>query len=185
MDTKKQIVRLALELIREKGFLSIGYDDLAQQLGITRAAIHYHFEKKEDLGIAVTQMMIQDLIDLDTYVSSTRLTIEEKLDHFLIKQIEPFSEKQICSISSLQSDVESLPDSVKEKLQEVTKLELKVLVNIISEFKIDDVTADTEYIEELAATILSAVKGALLYRRVIGDSSLYPKVIKQIKRLLL
>jgi TetR/AcrR family transcriptional repressor of nem operon len=47
---KNQIISLAFKLIQEKGFVCMSYDDLSKPLGVTKASIHYHFEKKEDLG---------------------------------------------------------------------------------------------------------------------------------------
>jgi hypothetical protein len=46
---KNQIISLAFKLIQEKGFVAMSYDDLSKPLGVTKANIHYHFEKKGGL----------------------------------------------------------------------------------------------------------------------------------------
>jgi TetR/AcrR family transcriptional repressor of nem operon len=184
MENKRtQIVKLAVNLIREKGYLALGYDEIAHQLGISRAAIHYHFEKKEDLGIAVTSLIMQDLNELDMFLKNSTLTVTEKINHFIVKQVEPFSDNEICAISSLQADVGSLPDQIRHKLQEVSQLELNVMIHILSEAHTDKASVNGEEVEELATTILSAIKGALQYSRVL-DRDLYPKVVRQIMKLI-
>ena len=60
-NRKSQIIELALRNIREKGYLSFSYDDLAKELGVTKASIHYHFMKKEDLGLAVCTKLKEGL----------------------------------------------------------------------------------------------------------------------------
>ncbi|MCG8611460.1 MAG: TetR/AcrR family transcriptional regulator, partial [Pseudomonadales bacterium] len=49
-NRKQQIVELGLSLLQTRGFESFSYQDLARELGITKASIHHHFPKKADLG---------------------------------------------------------------------------------------------------------------------------------------
>lgn len=180
-NRKMQILDLALKLIREKGYVAISYDDLSKQLGVTKASIHYHFEKKEDLGVAVTERIQQNLENLLIFTNNSTMTVEEKLRHFISRQIELCGEG-ICPISSLQSDFVSLPDIIKQKVQEVSQFELKVLISILTEGYNEDIVQKPEDVETLAYTILSCIKGALLYKRTLGKDVL-SQVLNQINRL--
>ncbi|PGY05869.1 TetR/AcrR family transcriptional regulator, partial [Bacillus sp. AFS031507] len=60
-NRKVQIIDLAMQLIQQKGYVAFSYDDISKQLGVTKASIHYHFEKKEDLGAAITDKIMQRL----------------------------------------------------------------------------------------------------------------------------
>ena len=57
ISTKDKIIEYSIKLIKTKGYSSFSYDDIAQKLKISKAAVHHHFEKKEDLGIAVCQYL--------------------------------------------------------------------------------------------------------------------------------
>jgi TetR/AcrR family transcriptional repressor of nem operon len=181
-NRKTQILDLALKLIREKGYVAISYDDLSKQLGVTKASIHYHFEKKEDLGVAVTERMQQNLQNFLLFINHSTMTVEEKLMQFIIRQIE-ISGDGICPISSLQSDFVSLPDIIKQKVQEVSKFELKVLINILTEGYNENIVPKSEVIESLAYTILSCIKGALQYKRTL-EKDVLSQVLIQINRLI-
>ncbi|MGQ7889158.1 TetR/AcrR family transcriptional regulator [Paenibacillus sp. WC2504] len=181
-NRKTQILDLALKLIREKGYVAISYDDLSKQLGVTKASIHYHFEKKEDLGVAVTERMQKNLENLLLFINNSTMTVEEKLMHFIARQIE-ISGEGICPISSLQSDFLSLPDIIRQKVQEVSQFELNVLINILTEGYNEDIVQKSEDVESLAYTILSCIKGALQYKRTLGKDEL-PNVLSQINRLI-
>lgn len=170
-NRKTQIVNLALKLIREKGYVAISYDDLSKQLGVTKASIHYHFEKKEDLGIAVIERIV-----------NSSGTAEEKLQHYIAYRTEKIGSNEICPISSFQTDFESLPDILKQKVQDVSQAELSILVRILQQGINEDFVQDSEDIESLALTILACMKGILQYRRVLGID-IYPQVINQVNRL--
>ena len=50
---KEEITRYAiLRLIKQRSFSTFSYEDISKEMNMTKAAVHYHFEKKDDLGIA-------------------------------------------------------------------------------------------------------------------------------------
>ncbi|HEB58487.1 MAG TPA: TetR/AcrR family transcriptional regulator [Gammaproteobacteria bacterium] len=53
--TRDNIVALAVNLIQERGFNAFSYQHIAAHLGIRKAAVHYHFPAKADLGVAVVE----------------------------------------------------------------------------------------------------------------------------------
>lgn len=48
-DTRSRICRVALELFVEKGLSRTTLQEIAERLGITKAALYYHFPSKSDL----------------------------------------------------------------------------------------------------------------------------------------
>ena len=52
-STKSDIAMFALKIIASKTFSAFSYDDIAREFHMTKAAVHYHFKSKEDLGIAI------------------------------------------------------------------------------------------------------------------------------------
>ena len=47
--TRERILDVALELFNEHGYDKTSLREIAEQLGVTKAALYYHFEKKEDI----------------------------------------------------------------------------------------------------------------------------------------
>ncbi|KAF0818587.1 Transcriptional regulator, AcrR family [Bacillus sp. ZZV12-4809] len=182
-NRKKQIVDLALKLIQQKGYVAFSYDDISKQLGVTKASIHYHFEKKEDLGVAVTERILLKLQESLSLIKNSPAPAEEKLKQFIDQQAQRFECTEICPISSLQTDYESLPTAVQEKLEEVSRLELRVMKELVAEAQAANVINSSEEVHQVAVTILSSVKGALLYRRVLGEDVL-TEVLNQLNRFL-
>ncbi len=182
-NRKKQIVDLAIKLIQQKGYVAFSYDDISKQLGVTKASIHYHFEKKEDLGVAITERLSKRLQNSLLLIKNSSVSAEEKLKQFIQQRAERFECTEICPISSLQADFESLPYTVQEKIKEVSRLELTIMKEIVAEAQTEKIINGSEDVQLLAVMILSSVKGALLYRRVLGDDVLV-EVLNQLNRFL-
>ena len=48
-DTRERILDVALELFNEQGYDKTSLREIAERLGVTKAALYYHFERKEDI----------------------------------------------------------------------------------------------------------------------------------------
>jgi len=49
VQTRERILDIALELFTEQGYEKTSLRDIAERLGTTKAALYYHFERKEDI----------------------------------------------------------------------------------------------------------------------------------------
>ena len=52
-DTRQRILDVALDLFIEQGFDGTSLRQIAEQLGVTKAALYYHFESKDDILMAL------------------------------------------------------------------------------------------------------------------------------------
>jgi AcrR family transcriptional regulator len=48
-DTRAQAQQIALELFAEQGYEKTSLREIAERLGVTKAALYYHFKSKEDI----------------------------------------------------------------------------------------------------------------------------------------
>lgn len=172
MKSKRdEIIDFAMVLIRKKGFSAFSYDDISKELKITKAAVHYHFEKKEDLGIAICDALQQGLVKC---YEKSLLDNDFHPWNFIESRITRIESSAICPISSLQSDYDSLPDSMKEKLKMISKSEFDLFLSLIKKY-VPDFNDETS-----AITAITSVKGLLQYRRIMGEE-FYLNTIKHIK----
>ncbi|NBD23089.1 TetR/AcrR family transcriptional regulator [Paenibacillus glycinis] len=182
-NRKTQILKLALDLIREKGYVAFSYDDISKQLGLTKATIHYHFEKKEDLALAITDMMQQSLQGFLISMSNTvSIPVEEKIKQLILKQFE-IAGNGICPLSSLQADYESLPEAVQLRVEKLSQFELKCWNDILREAQKEGIVHNAVDIESLAYAVISCIKGGMQYKRVLKRDIL-PQIEEQVCRLI-
>jgi AcrR family transcriptional regulator len=64
-DTRQRILQIATELFREHGYAGTSIRDIADELGMTKAALYYHFSCKDDILqalIAPTMAAIEEFL---------------------------------------------------------------------------------------------------------------------------
>jgi AcrR family transcriptional regulator len=54
-DTRARIQQVALELFAENGYERTSLREIAERLGVTKAALYYHFKSKEDIVHSFTE----------------------------------------------------------------------------------------------------------------------------------
>jgi len=65
-DTRAEILDVAAELFTEKGYDATSLREIAERLGITKAALYYHFPSKDDILRALLKPMttlVTELVD--------------------------------------------------------------------------------------------------------------------------
>jgi AcrR family transcriptional regulator len=60
-DTREEVKAVALRLFSTRGFEQTSLREIAEELGITKAALYYHFTSKRDLLSALTMPLVEDL----------------------------------------------------------------------------------------------------------------------------
>lgn len=60
-DTKQRILDAALDVFGEKGFRGATVDDVAEAAGVTKGAVYYYFQDKDDLARDLQHLLWQDL----------------------------------------------------------------------------------------------------------------------------
>jgi AcrR family transcriptional regulator len=64
-DTRSRIQEIALELFTEQGYEATSLREIAERLGVTKAALYYHFKTKDDIVTSFMQdrtIMLEELM---------------------------------------------------------------------------------------------------------------------------
>ncbi|MHA6758416.1 TetR family transcriptional regulator [Streptacidiphilus sp. PAMC 29251] len=87
-QTRQRILDAAAEVFAEHGYSGASMRDIAERLGITKAALYYHFASKEDLLDGLVQPAVQALTDYAQAAESGLHSPAEMLHRFLDLTIE-------------------------------------------------------------------------------------------------
>lgn len=93
-DTKNRIIETALALFSQSGYLATSMNDIAQQVGLTKAALYKHFSgKQEILDCIVAQMERMDLERAQEYEMPETEPggFAEAYQHIPVEQIYAYS----------------------------------------------------------------------------------------------
>ena len=61
-DTEQSILNATEKMIRKGGYYGFSFRNIADEIGIKSSSVHYHFETKEKLGIAITKRYTENFM---------------------------------------------------------------------------------------------------------------------------
>ena len=85
-DTRARIQQVALELFAEHGYERTSLREIAERLGVTKAALYYHFKSKEDIVRSLVEDyygQLDALIDWARGQEPSARTARELLDRYI------------------------------------------------------------------------------------------------------
>src|ERR1700733_1537023 len=90
-DTRARIQQVALELFAEQGYERTSLREIAERLGVTKAALYYHFKSKEDIVRSFTEdyfSRLDALVAWGREQPSGARTAQELLDRYITIVLE-------------------------------------------------------------------------------------------------
>src|ERR1700728_3994702 len=76
-STRERILNVALDLFTEKGFDGASLREIAERLGVTKAAIYYHFASKDDILMALHMRLHEFGKDALSGMTEAPVTVEQ------------------------------------------------------------------------------------------------------------
>ncbi len=181
-DTRTAILDLAEELVRSRSFNAFSYQDLADGIGIRKASVHYHFQTKEDLGVALVERLRRQAVAWASSLMERNVSPLEKLDAYFEFQAESVSSKgMICPHGALGAEYNALPERVQESYIEFLEQIQTWLTSLLRKGQAQGVFVDNVPPEDQAALIQSAIQGALQLSRASGKQQRFYAVVKGLR----
>ncbi|TMC09769.1 MAG: TetR family transcriptional regulator, partial [Chloroflexi bacterium] len=84
-DTRARIQAVALELFAQQGYDKTSLREIAERLGVTKAALYYHFKSKEDIVASLVAdyfTQIDDMVAWGKTQPRTAATRAQVLDRY-------------------------------------------------------------------------------------------------------
>jgi len=112
-NSAEKILDIAERRMREAGYYQVSYRDIAIDMGIKSASIHYHFPKKSDLG----QKLVQRYSENFKAVLGAKTEYLEDPDKQLAGFVDVYREalkmnNRICLCAMLGAEAPGLPEDV-------------------------------------------------------------------------
>ena len=117
-ERQKEIIKVTLELIAEKGIQGLTIKNLAKKIGVVESAIYRHYENKTQILITLLDTIKGHSLPISSQQDVDAMTrIEQKLrNHFQIFASFPALVSVVFSEDLFQND-KSLVDKTKETMQ--------------------------------------------------------------------
>jgi TetR/AcrR family transcriptional repressor of nem operon len=167
-NTAQRALDVAERLVQTRGFNGFSYADVARELGITKASLHYHFPGKAELGEALiaryTARFIDALEGIDREIPDAR----EKLDAYAGIYSGVLQQGRMCLCGILAAEYGTLPEPMRETVTAFFDANRAWLTAVLTQGRTDGVLAITGPPAEASQMLLSGLEGAMLIARAGG-----------------
>jgi TetR/AcrR family transcriptional repressor of nem operon len=169
VDTATQILDAAERLVQERGFNGFSYADVAQELGVTKAALHYHFPGKAELGDALIERYAKRFGEALVSVDARDIDAADKLRAYAQLYAEVFSDDRMCLCGMLAADYATLPQPMRDRVVRFFDDNEVWLARVLEQGRAKGSLRFQGSARSVARTIVGGLEGAMLVARPYGD----------------
>ena len=185
-DTRRELLDLAERLVRTRGYNGFSYRDLAEQIGIKTASIHYHFPTKGDLGEALIEnereVFARNLAQLDAAEKDPRRRLERFIQLFQATTIG--RDNRMCLGARFAVEQETVPDAVGQAVRRLFAANEDWLAKLLEEGRKKRQFRFKGPADGAARFLFSSLEGALLTARAFHDTSRFEATTRWILEIL-
>ncbi|HWD24192.1 MAG TPA: TetR/AcrR family transcriptional regulator [Acidimicrobiales bacterium] len=179
-DTATQILDVAERLAQIRGFNAFSYADVAAELKISNAALHYHFAGKSDLGEALIARYASRFADALHAVDSQLTDAAGMLDAYAELYMGVLRGERMCLCGMLAAEYLTLPTPMQDAVVSFFNENEEWLTGVL-ELGNDQGTLQFDgSARDVARTIVSTLEGAMLVARPYGEVRRFQVVAKRL-----
>lgn len=173
-DTRETILAAARCTAQAHGYNGLSFRELAKQVGIKSASIHYHFPTKGDLGAALARLYTEHArADLDAVLAvsedpAVRLARYAALFRKALEQ-----DNRMCLCGFMAAEHDDLPDAVKAEVAAFAALNVAWLAQVLRAVPAPGGLSHKSW----ARAIHAAIGGAQLAARSRADIALFDEIV--------
>ena len=154
-----------------RGFNGFSYADVAVELHVTKASLHYHFAGKADLGESLIRRYDDRFARALAEIDGRRGGAPAKLDAYAALYGRALEGERMCLCGMLAAEYQTLPEAMRRAVVEFFDRNEAWLADVLREGKRSGSLDYPGSARDVARTIISTLEGALLVSRPYGDEA--------------
>lgn len=179
--TADRIMDAAQQMVQTCGYNAFSYGDIAAQVGIRKASIHYHFPSKGDLGkelVTRYRLTFSDKLNqIDQGINDCWCKLEAYAQLYLDALLD---NDRMCLCGMLASDIATLPEQVSTELKKFFADNETWLTKVLSDGRKAKALSFNGPATVAAQLLLSGLQGAMLLSRTNSDIKLFRTMAREL-----
>lgn len=177
-DTKERIMEAARLTVQDLGYSGLSFRELAKDVGIKSASIHYYFATKGDLGAAMVRRYTAHYAEhLDAL-----LTQDLDLQTRMARYTDIFADtlrngNRMCLAGMLAAERNDVPEEVRTEVVKWGEMNERWIAQALALHE----GSDPAKLRQRARAIFAAVSGAQLVAHSRNDVALYEEIIATLR----
>jgi len=173
-DTKERIMEAARLTVQDLGYNGLSFRELAKEVGIKSASIHYYFATKGELGAALVSRYTAHHATLLEGLLAEGLDADECMARYTdVFRDTLRNGNRMCLAGILAAERNDLPEEVRHEVVKWVEMNEKWIARVLSKRK----SAQREAIDRRSRAIFAAVSGAQLAAHSRGDVAVYEEIV--------
>ena len=168
-DTSARILDVAEQLIQVRGFNAFSYADIATELDITKASLHYHFASKAQLGRALVDRYTQRFGELLAGIDARSAGAPNQLRAYARLYSDVLRGRRMCLCGMLAAEYETLPGQIGDAVVEFFDLNEVWLTRVLQRGREEGRLQFAGSAKDSSRMLISGLEGAMLVTRPYGD----------------
>jgi TetR/AcrR family transcriptional regulator, transcriptional repressor for nem operon len=167
--TASRILDVAEGLVQVRGFNGFSYADIAAELQLTKAALHYHFAGKAALGEALIARYADRFMGALASLDTADGTASAKLDSYAGLYLQVLRNRKMCLCGMLAAEYQTLPQPMQDEVIKFFDQNESWLERILNHGRADGSLHFAGSARDTARMIAGGLEGAMLIARPYGD----------------
>lgn len=174
VSKKQELLAAAQSKVRTGGYSNFSFRDLATEVGIKSASVHYHFPTKADLGAELARQYTNDFLaalgDPQESTKRNKNPIEGFINQFRLALTK---DKQMCLCGLLGAESDAMPAIVRYE----TKRFFEKNVVWLEQAYLANSDIDIAVANRNAIKTLSILEGAMLISKTLDDITFFEEAV--------
>jgi TetR/AcrR family transcriptional repressor of nem operon len=179
-STTARILDVAERLLQVRGYNGFSYADVAGELGVTRAALHYHFPGKAELGQALIERYAARFSESLAQLDAAAPDAAAKLRGYVALYSDVLDADRMCLCGMLAAEHRTLPDPLQKAVSDFFAANTRWLHEVFEEGCADGTLRCPGTAGATASMVLGALEGAMLIARLDGDVDRFTAMADQL-----
>jgi TetR/AcrR family transcriptional repressor of nem operon len=171
IHTSQQILDIAQRLVQTRGFNAFSYADIANELNVSKASLHYHFASKAKLGAKLIERYEDGIERALAEIDLAGGGAAAKLRRYVDIYAKVLADERMCLCGMLAAEFETLPKPMQTALDGFFALNERWLVSVLEEGRSDGTLNFKGPASEAAQYIIGALEGAMMMARSRGGAA--------------
>ena len=167
--TATRILDIAEGLVQTRGFSGFSYADVAAELEVTPASLHYHFRGKAELGEALIRRYRIRFGEALDAIDAAATSAPARLQAYARIYAEVLRVGRMCLCGMLAAGYETLPAPMRSEVLQFFDENESWLAKVLEQGRLEGTLTFADATPVVAQSIISGLEGALLVARPYGD----------------
>ena len=167
--TPARILDISERLVQIRGFNGFSYADVAAELQMTTAALHYHFTGKPQLGLALIDRYSARFGDELAGVDERCSAAPDRLRGYIGLYVDVLRRGRMCLCGMLAAEYHTLPPAMRDSVLSFFEQNERWLEGVLVQGAAERSLHFRGPAAEAARLVLATLEGALLVARSFED----------------